>query len=87
VVYILEKKENRVVVGYLLVERSHNHRYSSLVPRDQRFPKILVNISNWPMRIDLKDGTKESKDLFYAILPNWENYKFPIGYDTQTCKI
>lgn len=76
----MEKKQNRIVVGYLIVENSIHHRYSMLVPRDQRFPKLLVNTSNWPTQINLKNGTKESKDLFYAILPIWENYKFPIGY-------
>lgn len=67
-----------------MVERGLNHRYSSLVPRDQRFPKVLVDTSIWPMPIDLKDGTKESTELFYAILPRWENFKFPIGY---TCAL
>lgn len=80
VVYITEKKVNRVVVGYLLVERGLNHRFSSLIPRDPRFPRLLVNTSTWPTPIELKPGSKESKELFYAILPSWDNFKFPIGY-------
>lgn len=80
VVYITSKKENRIIVGCLLVERGLNYRYSSLIPKDHRFPKLLVDTSNWPTPIALKDGSKESVELFYAILPKWDNYKFPIGY-------
>lgn len=63
-----------------MIERGVNHRYSSLFPRDNRFPKLLVNTSNWPSPIELKKNSKESKELFYAILPSWDNYKFPLGY-------
>lgn len=71
-----------------MVERGLNHRFSSLIPRDQRLPKLLVDTSIWPKPIVLKNNTKESKELFYAILPRWDNYKFPIGYTCVTlCKI
>lgn len=43
-----------------------------------------MDTSIWPMPIDLKDGTKESTELFYAILLRWENFKFPMGY---TCAL
>jgi hypothetical protein len=80
VVYILNSKENRIVVGTLLVDRGVLHRYSTLVPRDSRYPKLLVDTSIWPLPIHLKEGTKESKELFYALLPRWENFKFPKAY-------
>lgn len=79
-VYILEKESNRIVIGHLLVDRGLNHRFSTLIPRDHRFPKLLVNTSTWPVPINLKEGTRESKELFYAILPNWDNFKIPMGY-------
>lgn len=79
VVFISKKKENRIIVGYLMVNRGNNFRYSTLVPRDQRFPKMLVKTSEWPTPINLRDGTKESVELFYAILHSWDNFKFPMG--------
>ncbi|KAL4084634.1 hypothetical protein QTP88_027564 [Uroleucon formosanum] len=79
VVYITNSKENRIVVGSLLVDRGIVHRYSTLIPRDCRIPRLLVDTSTWPFPIDLRDGTKESKDLFYAVLSRWDNYKIPIG--------
>lgn len=63
-----------------MIERGTNHRFRSLVPRDQRFPKLLINTSTWPTPIELKPGTKESKELFYAILPSWDNFRCPFGY-------
>ncbi|XP_025193320.1 DIS3-like exonuclease 2 [Melanaphis sacchari] len=79
VVYISSSKENRIVVGTLIVDRGVLHRYSSLVPRDCRIPRLLVDTSIWPYPIYLRNGTKESKELFYALLPNWDNFKFPKG--------
>lgn len=79
VVYITNFKKDRIVVGSLIVDRGVIHRYSTLVPRDCRIPKLLVNTSIWPSPIRLRDGTKESKELFYAVLPCWENYKIPKG--------
>lgn len=79
VVFILDRKENRVVVGTLLVDRGILHRYSTLVPRDCRIPRLLIDTSVWPSPIHLRDGTKESKELFYALLPSWENFKLPKG--------
>lgn len=79
-VFILNRKENRVVVGTLLVDRGVLHRYSTLVPRDCRIPRLLIDTSIWPSPIHLRDGTKESKELFYALLPSWENFKLPKGY-------
>ncbi|KAL5233445.1 hypothetical protein ACI65C_000855 [Semiaphis heraclei] len=79
VVYITNSKENRIVVGSLMVDRGVIHRYSTLVPRDCRIPKLLVDTSTWLYPIDLRDGTKESIDLFYAVLPRWDNYKIPKG--------
>lgn len=63
-----------------MVDRGVIHRYSTLVPRDCRIPKLLVDTSTWLFPIDLRDGTKESKELFYAVLPRWDNYKIPKGY-------
>lgn len=79
-VYITKSKENRIVVGSLIVDRGVIHRYSTLIPRDCRIPKLLVDTSIWPFPIDLKGRTKESKELFYAILSHWDNYKTPKGY-------
>lgn len=81
-VYITHAKENRIVVGSLLVDRGVNHRYSTLVPRDCRIPKLLVDTSIWPAPINLKKSTRESIELFYAVLPKWDdNVKYPKGYD------
>lgn len=66
------------MVGYIVGDR--DNRYSSLIPRDQRFPKLFINTSNWPTPITFKGNTRESKELFYAILPEWGNYKIPLGY-------
>ncbi|VVC37803.1 Hypothetical protein CINCED_3A015729 [Cinara cedri] len=80
VVYITKKKEeSRVVVGHLLIERGNDHKYSTLVPRDQRLPRLLVNTSIWPTPIRVREGTKESVDIFYAILPSWDTCKNPLG--------
>lgn len=79
-VYITNSKENRIVVGSLIVDRGIIHRYSTLIPRDSRIPRLLVDTSTWLFPIDLRDGTKESKELFYAVLSRWDNYKIPKGY-------
>lgn len=40
-----------------------------------------MNTSIWPSPIELKKNSKESKELFYATLPSWDNFKFPMGYE------
>ncbi|XP_001942877.1 DIS3-like exonuclease 2 [Acyrthosiphon pisum] len=79
VVYVTSSKENRIVVGSLIVDRGVIHRYSTLIPRDCRIPRLLVDTSIWPFPIELRDGTKESKELFYAVFSRWDNYKTPFG--------
>ncbi|XP_050432140.1 DIS3-like exonuclease 2 isoform X2 [Adelges cooleyi] len=79
VVYILEKSENRVIVGYIQIDKGTSSNFGLLVPRDQRYPMVLIKISKWMKPISFKNNSRNSNELYYAVVQQWDNFRFPKG--------
>ena len=84
VVFIIEKKHNRVATGYINQYRGNQLGFALLSPIDYRLPRLIIPLDQCPP-LFLTRPQDFSKTLFVAIIKEWEiNMAFAYGVLMRT---